>query len=583
MISKYAARLILLVLIVFAGGELRGQSLIQPPGLQCIKNDTLFWTLPVNTCGPFQNYLIFGSTSPAGPFNLITTIPNQNQTNFFHAAAGTQVWYYYMQSNHACPGAIRLSSDTLSSNPPQVIPIRSASVISGQVVLTWTASSDPQVDRYIIYRTTSNGTVPVDTVFGTTTWTDPGASPGTGSEFYYVLAADPCGNTSLFDVAHQTIFVQATVDPCARTLTLTWNPYINWPGGVGEQMIWLALNGQPALPMDTISGAATQYTFMNADDADSYCFTIRAREAGTNNIARSNEICLDPDLIQPPRQMAITFITVNTAQEPELEWVWEDYAELNLASVDRQNAAGQFQPVQPIAVTPPLLFKNSYQDAGTNASLQRQIYRISAVDQCDDDWVTEPAAAAFLQAAALPNFQNTLSWSPLWIDQATIEEHEIFEVRGSLILPLGTTDATTFTFDHLLDPSNPPLAPICYVVETTYTIDLPGGTQERRFSRSNIDCASQELRIWIPNAFAPRGLNHLFRPVISFLDGGQYTMDIYNRWGERVFSTTDPGIGWDGKQSGGKDAAPGVYVYLIRVVGSDGTETTRTGSLTLLR
>lgn len=576
-------RLVLLVLFLSAGQGLTGQNLIQAPGLQCVKNDTLVWTLPVNTCGPFQNYLIFGSTSPAGPFNLITTIPNPNQTSFFHAAAGTQVWYYYMQSNHACPGAIRLSSDTLSSNPPQVIPIRSASVIGGQVVLTWTASPDPQVDRYIIYRTTSGGTIPVDTVFGSTTWADPGASPGSGSEFYYVLAADPCGNTSLFDLAHQTIFVTATGDACARTLSLTWNPYINWPGGVGEQVIWLSLNGQPAQPIDTTSGNATQYVFMNADDADTYCFTVRAREGGTSNMARSNEICLDPDLIQPPRQMAITFITVNPAQEPELEWVWEDYAELTSASIERRDAAGQFQPIQPVPVTLPLMFKNSFQDAGTSAAVQPRTYQISAMDQCDISWETVPATPAFLQAASLPNFQNALNWSPLAIDQATIEEHEIFEVRGSLILPLGTTNATTFAFDHILDPSNPPLAPVCYVVETTYTIILPGGAQERRFSRSNIDCASQDLRIWVPNAFAPRGLNHLFRPVIVFLDDGQYAMDIYNRWGERVFATTDPGTGWDGKRDGGQDAAPGVYVYHIRVVGSDGQETTRTGSLTLLR
>lgn len=573
----------LLALFLSAGQGLISQNLIQAPGLQCIKNDTLVWTLPVNTCGPFQNYLIFGSTSPAGPFNLIATIPNQNQTSFFHAAAGTQVWYYYMQSNNTCPGAIRLSSDTLSSNPPQQIPIRSASVVNDQVVLTWTASSDPQVDRYIIYRTTSGGTIPVDTVFGTTTWTDLGANPGMGSEFYYVLAADPCGNTSLFDLAHQTIFVTAAVDACARTLTLTWNPYINWPGGVGEQVIWLSLNGQPAQPFDTISGGATQYVFTNADDADTYCFTVRAREAGTNNVARSNEICLDPDLIQPPRQMAITFITVNAAQEPELEWAWEDYAELTSADIERKNAAGQFQAIQPVSVTPPLMVKNSYKDMGTDASVQPRTYRISATDQCDIAWVTSPATPAFLQAASLPNFQNILNWSPLMIDQAIIEEHEIFEVRGSLILPLGTTDANTFTFNHILDPSNPPLAPVCYVVETTYTIVLPSGAQERRFSRSNIDCASQELRIWVPNAFAPRGLNYLFRPVVVFLDGGQYSMDIYNRWGERVFATTDPGTGWDGKRDGRKDAAPGVYVYHIRVVSSDGQETTRTGSLTLLR
>ncbi len=570
-------------LMLGSGNGLYSQNLIQPPGLLCIKNDTLVWTLPVNPCGPFQNYLVFGSTSPTGPFNLITTISNQNQTEFHHAGAGNQTWYYYMQSNFVCPGAIRLSSDTLSSAPPQTISILSASVLGGQVVLTWTASTDPQVDQYIIYRTTSGGTVPVDTVFGATTWTDPNASPGQGSEFYYVLAADPCGNTSLFDLAHQTIFLEATVQACAQTITLNWNSYINWPGGIGDQVVWLALNGQPAQPVDTVAGNAIQYVFQGADDADTYCFTIRARESGSNIVARSNEVCLDPDLIQPPRQMAISYITVNPAQEPELEWVWEDYAELNVASVERQDAAGQFQAIQPVPVTPPLTVKNTYQDIGTDASVKPQTYRISAIDQCDVLWTTEPATPVFLQAASQPNFQNTLAWSPLVIDGATIEEYAIYQVQGNQILPLGTNDPLTLNFIHPLNPNSPPLAPICYVIETTFAVILPGGQQERRYSRSNIACASQDLRIWVPNAFAPRGLNHLFRPVIVFLDGGAYSMEIYNRWGEKVFATQDPGTGWDGKRDGGNDAPPGVYVYKILVKGTDGQETLRTGSLTLLR
>ncbi|MEZ5030418.1 MAG: gliding motility-associated C-terminal domain-containing protein [Saprospiraceae bacterium] len=573
----------MILVLVAVGASAPAQNVIQAPDLQCIKNDTLFWTLPVNTCGPFQDYLIFGSTSPGGPFNLIGTVQDPNQTSFVHLLAGNQTWYYYMQSNFACPGAIRLSSDTLSSAPPQPVAILSASVINGQVVLTWTPSPDIQVDRYIIYRTTPGGTVPVDTVIGSTTWTDPNAQPGQKSEFYYVLAADPCGNTSLFDLAHQTIFLGAAVDACARTITLTWNPYINWPGGVGEQVIWMGLNGQPPLPVDTVSGTATQFVFADADDADTYCFTVRAREAGATNVARSNEICLDPDLVQPPRQMAVTYITINAAQEPELEWTWEDYAELNTASIERQDAAGIFQPIQPIAVALPLNTQNAWTDAGTDASIQARTYRIQAIDACDEEWVTLPARAAFLQAASQPDFRNILSWSPLVIDGAVIEGHEIFEVRGSLILPLGTTDPVTMTFEHVLDPANPPLAPVCYVVETTYTLALPGGQQVRRFSRSNIACASQDLRIWVPNAFAPRGLNTFFRPVISFLDGAAYSMEIYDRWGTRVFSTTDPGMGWDGKRENGEDALHGIYVYLIRITAADGGETQRQGSLMLLR
>lgn len=71
----------------------------------------------------------------------------------------------------------------------------------------------------------------------------------------------------------------------------------------------------------------------------------------------------------------------------------------------------------------------------------------------------------------------------------------------------------------------------------------------------------------MPNAFTPNGdgVNDIFRipPGMTM----QLTeMDIYDRWGMRVFSTRNIGQGWDGTV-GGRAAPAGTYVYLI--TGSD--------------
>ena len=52
--------------------------------------------------------------------------------------------------------------------------------------------------------------------------------------------------------------------------------------------------------------------------------------------------------------------------------------------------------------------------------------------------------------------------------------------------------------------------------------------------------------IYFPNAFTPNkdGLNDIFRPVII----GRptiYKLSIYNRWGQQIFETTDPGTGME--------------------------------------
>ncbi len=71
----------------------------------------------------------------------------------------------------------------------------------------------------------------------------------------------------------------------------------------------------------------------------------------------------------------------------------------------------------------------------------------------------------------------------------------------------------------------------------------------------------------LPNVFTPdgNGFNDLFLPLSL-----EYVKDIdikiYNRWGEVVFSTTDPGINWDGKNMKSKNDCPdGVYYYICFV------------------
>ena len=75
------------------------------------------------------------------------------------------------------------------------------------------------------------------------------------------------------------------------------------------------------------------------------------------------------------------------------------------------------------------------------------------------------------------------------------------------------------------------------------------------------------LVYYIPNSFTPDGdmNNQVFTPVFtSGIDIYHYTMYIFNRWGEIIFETNDPSIGWDGSYGvEGKDAEVGVYTYQI--------------------
>lgn len=72
----------------------------------------------------------------------------------------------------------------------------------------------------------------------------------------------------------------------------------------------------------------------------------------------------------------------------------------------------------------------------------------------------------------------------------------------------------------------------------------------------------QEYAYYLPNSFSPNqdGINDAFIPIQNVVDLKTYDMQIFNRWGENIYSSQDPAKGWDGTFAGA-DAPMGVYAY----------------------
>ncbi len=72
--------------------------------------------------------------------------------------------------------------------------------------------------------------------------------------------------------------------------------------------------------------------------------------------------------------------------------------------------------------------------------------------------------------------------------------------------------------------------------------------------------------LYLPNAFSPNGdgLNDKFEVLGNLNCITKFHMDIFNRWGERIFDTDSLSNLWDGKTSSGKEAPEGVYIYIFK-------------------
>lgn len=69
--------------------------------------------------------------------------------------------------------------------------------------------------------------------------------------------------------------------------------------------------------------------------------------------------------------------------------------------------------------------------------------------------------------------------------------------------------------------------------------------------------------IYVPNVFTPNGdgVNDVFHITAAGMK--DYSIEIFNRWGERVFKSDSPGIDWDGKSTSGVTESDGTYYYII--------------------
>jgi gliding motility-associated-like protein len=76
----------------------------------------------------------------------------------------------------------------------------------------------------------------------------------------------------------------------------------------------------------------------------------------------------------------------------------------------------------------------------------------------------------------------------------------------------------------------------------------------------------QEYVYFSPNAFTPNadGINDAWRPVNNVVDLETYDLEVYDRWGRVMFSSTDPYQWWDGT-AGGKAVPLGVYAWRARL------------------
>ncbi|MBI1221985.1 MAG: T9SS type B sorting domain-containing protein [Bacteroidetes bacterium] len=93
-----------------------------------------------------------------------------------------------------------------------------------------------------------------------------------------------------------------------------------------------------------------------------------------------------------------------------------------------------------------------------------------------------------------------------------------------------------------------------------------------------------DITVFIPNAFTPDRLGEALNNRFYVIGEGfeSFEIEIFNRWGELLYHSTDIKEGWDGNYKG-QPAQQDVYMYVVKVISLNGKSFEYYGTITLLR
>lgn len=129
--------------------------------------------------------------------------------------------------------------------------------------------------------------------------------------------------------------------------------------------------------------------------------------------------------------------------------------------------------------------------------------------------------------------------------------------------------------DSCLTPTASPLTETLYFVTIT---DTNGCVS---YDSVNIGI-TLDKEIFIPNAFTPNGDGTNDTWVLMCRTMKTIEVFVYNRWGEKMWGSTEQNAMWDGTFKG-KAVDPGVYVYVISGVYLDGSKVNLKGNVSVIK
>ncbi len=462
----------------------------------------------------------------------------------------------------------------IQSNLPEVPQIYAASVAGDDLVAINVApTTNPLFKEYEVYGVSGPGSY---------FYIDNGAHINNGLIFddqsntlyasicYRALTQDVCDNKSDLDSALTHCTMELTAIPTNDAVDLVWSGYIGWDTILRYDI--MAVSGYDTATANvqyigSVSGNTTSFTDSSFVCSERRIYRIRAIGSISQEISWSDTSATRPILTASPEAPEIIVATVQNNADIQIDWAPGNLVGHTAYDLERSLDNSTWTPIGSFPNTT-LQFLDQQVDVAT----QSYYYRISAIDACGLTTPYSNLGQSILLNIDASGNTPVFQWNAYqeWgaIDHYEIEEQPSAGGSWSLVTSL---PAASNSYTHTQGSQN--AGGTCYRIRAFEF----GGNQA--ISTSNEICFGESL--WIPNTLTPNGdgLNDVW--IIQGLSNYESApVDIYNRWGNLIYESSEYQNDWLGTNSKSNETLPdGTYFYVLKL--SDGQ--TLRGQVTIMR
>jgi hypothetical protein len=521
---------------------------------------------------------------PIGTWSPLIVTTKLNYADTISVCSASINYQVTVPDNSGCVSKSNIQGGVyLDRSGPQAPQVDSISVLpNGDVIFAWQIPRNLDLTKYIIYQLITNNVntiiLKIDTLVGrnNTSYVFTTTASSSQSVTLFVAGEDSCGNLGLYNSpAVQTMLLKANYNRCNYKAELGWNDYVNIPGGISEYRIYASINSGSFTAIG--STTLTSFTHTNVPPDVNITYYVRVFNKNKSISSSSNRASIFSQQVLAPSFLYMKTASISGKNSAQLKLFLDTTKKIAGIDVYRSEDGSKFQKIG--FITSADIPEYIYTDVNIEPTSKSYYYKAILKDSCGNDRATSNISKTILLQVEDDReymFTKHLRWSAYSGFAGGIGGYTIYRVVNNIpSAPITNLGVFAGSYVDNMEDEAPNGSKIEYLVEAFEGNNNPYGFSEK--SKSNLNDIYIEGRIFIPQAFSPNGVNKKWLPVTHFIDKTEYTVNIFNRWGDKIFETRDDTVGWDGD-----GAEWGIYAYYITYKNARGEYQELKGTLLLL-